>query len=102
MSAAEAVLAYAGDFVPAWAGAIAIDMVPAVLVLIVMVVHGVAREYEGHRPEATLTLNELKLAKRALQELELEDLHGQSRAGVERLRTAKPPDGDTASRPKSA
>ncbi|NBC22939.1 MAG: hypothetical protein GVY21_05630 [Gammaproteobacteria bacterium] len=103
MSAAEAVLAYAGDFVPAWAGAIAIDMVPAILVLIIVVVHGVARDYEGHRPEATLTLTELKLAKRALQELELEDLHGQSRAGVERLRAAKPAEAEPGTgRSKSA
>lgn len=111
MSAAEAVLTYAEDFVPAWAGAIAIDMVPAVLVLIVMVVHGVAREYEGHRPEATLTLAELKLAKRALQELDIEEMQGGARASVERLRTARageadPPrevaGRDTPSRPRSA
>ena len=34
ISTAEAILRYAGDFVPSWAGAISIDLLPAVLVLI--------------------------------------------------------------------
>ena len=34
LSTAEAVLRYAGDFVPSWAGAISIDLMPAGLVLI--------------------------------------------------------------------
>src|SRR6266481_6987139 len=38
LSPAEAVLRYAGDFVPSWAGAISIDLMPAVLVLILCVV----------------------------------------------------------------
>src|SRR3979411_2064045 len=39
LSPAEAVLRYAGDFIPSWAGAISIDLMPAVLVLILCVVH---------------------------------------------------------------
>ena len=35
----SAVLRYAGDFVPSWAGAISIDLLPVVLVLVLMVVH---------------------------------------------------------------
>jgi hypothetical protein len=43
MSPAEAVLRYAGDFIPSWAGAISIDLMPAVLVLILCVVHATIR-----------------------------------------------------------
>lgn len=43
MSPAEAVLRYAADFIPSWAGAISIDLMPAVLVLILCVVHAAIR-----------------------------------------------------------
>jgi hypothetical protein len=43
LSPAEAVLRYAGDFIPSWAGAISIDLMPAVLVLILCVVHAAVR-----------------------------------------------------------
>ncbi len=43
LSPAEAVLRYAGDFIPSWAGAISIDLMPAVLVLILCVVHATIR-----------------------------------------------------------
>jgi hypothetical protein len=43
LSPAEAVLRYAGDFIPSWAGAISIDLMPAVLVLILCVVHASIR-----------------------------------------------------------
>lgn len=46
LSAADAVLRYAADFVPSWAGAIAIDLLPAVLVGILAVVHGAIRRAE--------------------------------------------------------
>ena len=36
-------LRYAGDFIPSWAGAISIDLMPAVLVLILCVVHAAIR-----------------------------------------------------------
>src|ERR1700716_3551824 len=39
LSPAEAVLRYAGDFIPSWAGALSIELMPAVLVLILCVVH---------------------------------------------------------------
>lgn len=44
LSSAEAVLRYAGDFVPSWAGAISIDLLPAVLVLILSVAHSAIRQ----------------------------------------------------------
>jgi hypothetical protein len=46
MSPAEAVLHYAADFIPSWAGAISIDLMPAVLVLILCVVHASIRQQE--------------------------------------------------------
>ena len=52
MSSAEAVLRYARDFIPSWAGAISIDLLPAVLVLILAVVHAVLRDAERTLPYA--------------------------------------------------
>src|SRR5712672_2433710 len=46
LSPAEAVLRYAGDFIPSWAGAISIDLMPAVLVLILCVVYAAIRRQE--------------------------------------------------------
>ena len=45
LSSAEAVLRYAGDFIPSWAGAISIDLMPAVLVLILCVAHASIRRH---------------------------------------------------------
>ena len=43
ISAADAVIRYAGNFVPSWAGAIAIDLLPAVLVLILAITQAAIR-----------------------------------------------------------
>lgn len=43
LSSAEAVLRYWSDFVPSWAGAISIDLLPVVLVLVLMVVNDAMR-----------------------------------------------------------
>ncbi|MGR3249446.1 MAG: hypothetical protein ACU0DH_09615 [Paracoccus sp. (in: a-proteobacteria)] len=63
MSAADAVIAYAGNFVPAWAGAISIDLLPAVLVFIIMVVQAAIRtgRGEGHSDDR-MTVGELRAA----------------------------------------
>ena len=52
LTSAEAVLRYAGDFIPSWAGAISIDLLPAVLVGIMAVVHGAMRRGEDEMEEA--------------------------------------------------
>jgi hypothetical protein len=52
LSSAEAVLRYAADFIPAWAGAISIDLLPAVLVFILAIVHGAIRRQEERMPFA--------------------------------------------------
>ncbi|GGA36869.1 hypothetical protein [Pelagibacterium lentulum] len=43
LSTAEAVLRYASDFLPSWAGAISIDLLPVVLVLLLAVAHSAMR-----------------------------------------------------------
>ena len=43
LSTAEAVLRYANDFLPSWAGAISIDLIPVVLVLLLTVAHSAMR-----------------------------------------------------------
>lgn len=71
ISAADAVILYARNFVPSWAGAIAIDLLPAVLVLILAVTQGAIRQgRDGAGVEDTLTLAELRAALTALQEVE--------------------------------
>jgi len=74
LTSAEAVIRYAGDFIPSWAGAISIDLLPAVLVGIMCVVHGAMRRGEDQIDEAdritagdmmrSLDLHETLLARR--------------------------------------
>ncbi|MEC7300012.1 MAG: TolC family protein, partial [Pseudomonadota bacterium] len=62
ISAADAVILYARNFIPSWAGAIAIDLLPAVLVLIVAITQGLIREgREGAPIEDTMTIAELRV-----------------------------------------
>ena len=71
LSTAEAILRYAGDFIPSWAGAISIDLMPAVLVIILCVAHAAIRR-EG-APVATgntMTASELITAMRLAREVE--------------------------------
>lgn len=71
ISTADAVIRYAGNFAPSWAGAIAIDLLPAVLVLILTVVQAAIRANEGQlETEQTMTLADLEAARRALVRLE--------------------------------
>src|SRR3954454_6231792 len=71
LSPAEAVLRYAGDFIPSWAGAISIDLMPAVLVLILCVVHAAIRS-EGlpATTASTMTAGELVAALQMAREVE--------------------------------
>src|SRR5690606_19164084 len=63
MSAADAVIAYAGNFVPAWAGAISIDLLPAVLVFIIMVVQSAIRGGRGETlTDDRMTVGEMRAA----------------------------------------
>jgi len=71
ISSADAVIRYARNFVPSWAGAIAIDLLPAVLVFILAITQGAIREgREGTSIEETLTLAELRAAVKALRDVD--------------------------------
>ncbi|ETX30067.1 hypothetical protein RISW2_17880 [Roseivivax isoporae LMG 25204] len=71
ISSADAVILYARNFVPSWAGAIAIDLLPAVLVFILAVTHSAIRAgREGTGIEDSLTLAELRAAMAALRDMD--------------------------------
>ena len=66
-------IAYGGDFLPSWAGAISIDLLPAVLVLILCVVHAnIRREHVPDALETTTVaqmLSALRIAKTVEQDV---------------------------------
>src|ERR1700675_4022450 len=71
LSPAEAVLHYAGDFIPSWAGAISIDLMPAVLVLILCIVHAaIRREGLPAVSASNMTAGELLAALQMAREVE--------------------------------
>jgi hypothetical protein len=71
ISQADAVILYAGNFMPSWAGAIAIDLLPAVLVLILAVTQSAIRTgREGASAEDTMSIKELRAALRVAREIE--------------------------------
>lgn len=70
ISTADAVIMYAGNFVPAWAGAIAIDLLPAVLVFIIMVTQAAIRSGRGETiTDDSMTVGELRAALAAAEGL---------------------------------
>lgn len=72
ISSADAVILYARNFVPSWAGAIAIDLLPAVLVFILAITQGAIRAGRNDASVAdTLTLAELRAAATAMREVDL-------------------------------
>jgi len=71
ISSADAVILYARNFVPSWAGAIAIDLLPAVLVFILAITQSAIRAgREGAAIEDMLTLAELRAAMSAMRDVE--------------------------------
>ena len=62
---------YAGDFLPSWAGAISIDLMPAVLVLIFCVVQAnIRREGQPEAGAATMSAADILTALRLAREVE--------------------------------
>lgn len=110
LSTADAVLRYASDFIPSWAGAIAIDLLPAVLVGVMAIVHAAARRDEEELADAdrvtaadifrALELNAAIQAKRRAQDDDaaakdgLEDLVADARA-QDRADQRQPPENVT-------
>ena len=70
LSPAEAVWVYAADFLPSWAGAISIDLLPAVLVLILCIVHAAIRREGEPAVSNTMTAAELITALRLAREVD--------------------------------
>ncbi|WP_298845264.1 hypothetical protein [uncultured Roseobacter sp.] len=71
ISTADAVIIYARNFVPSWAGAIAIDLLPAVLVFILAVTQNAIRAGRADQPLAdSLTVAQMRAALKAAQELD--------------------------------
>jgi hypothetical protein len=74
LSTAEAVLLYARDFLPSWAGAISIDLLPAVLVFILCIVHDAIRREDGDNADAEIvTAAEMRRAMRLYREMHAEE-----------------------------
>jgi hypothetical protein len=90
LSSAEAVLTYAQDFIPAWAGAISIDLLPGVMVFILAVAHAAIRRQEEKLPYAErITAGELMRAlevQRALSAAGI-DLQAAATAAEEKHRS---------------
>ena len=66
LSSAEAVLHYWSDFVPSWAGAISIDLLPIVLVLVLMIAY-----YAMRRETSTIDGAETMTAAEMLRAIDL-------------------------------
>jgi hypothetical protein len=70
LSTAEAVVRYAGDFLPSWAGAISIDLMPAVPIFILCIVHGGIRRESEPAAAETMTAAQMLAALRLARDLE--------------------------------
>lgn len=71
LSTAEAVLRYAGDFLPSWAGAISIDLLPVVLVLLLAVAHSAMRRDAAALDDAeSMTAAEMMRAVALYQQMQ--------------------------------
>ncbi|MGD1887214.1 MAG: hypothetical protein ACFB01_08855 [Cohaesibacteraceae bacterium] len=71
LSTPEAVLLYADEFLPSWAGAISIDLLPAVLIVILAGVHSAIRREEGAELDAHhVTVAEMTQALRLYQAMQ--------------------------------
>jgi len=81
LSTAEAVLLYARDFLPSWAGAISIDLLPAVMIFILVIVQSaIRREEGGELDENVMTAGDMIRAMKLYQEMGLETSHAIAKA----------------------
>ena len=71
ITAADAVIKYAEHFIPSWAGAIAIDLLPGVLVFMLAITQAAIRSgRDGAHVDETLTLADFKVAMSAIRDVE--------------------------------
>jgi hypothetical protein len=93
ISTADAVIRYARDFAPSWAGAIAIDLLPGVLVFILAVTQAAIRgDRRQMTVEQSMTLADLEAAMGAMRRIE----GNLGAANAAAARRAKPADGEIA------
>jgi len=85
ISMPEAVLRYASDFIPSWAGAISIDLLPAVLVLILCAAQAAVRR-QGDLPVGSNTMSASELVMAVRLAREIEDVRFAPRPEVARAR----------------
>ena len=103
---ADAVIRYAGSFAPSWAGAIAIDLLPAVLVFMLAIAHSAVRSgRDGLGIEETLTLADLRHAMVAMRDIEqnmghTDELIAQRKTSQKKKSTGKPDRVSEADEPK--
>ncbi|MEL7116959.1 MAG: hypothetical protein AAGP08_15495, partial [Pseudomonadota bacterium] len=91
ISAADAVILYAENFVPSWAGAIAIDLLPMVLVFIVAITQAAIRSGRSRATlEDTLTMAEFRAALSAVRDVEAAMGHAPEKpSNVQPLKAAR-------------
>ncbi|QYX58214.1 hypothetical protein K1T73_07590 [Roseovarius sp. SCSIO 43702] len=101
VSSADAVILYARNFIPSWAGAIAIDLLPAVLVMILAITQSAIRAgRDGIALEDSMTLTELRAALAAAREVDAKlDAHAAQTAPAETERHGPPSGGDDKVKP---
>lgn len=74
LSNAEAVIRYWSDFIPSWAGAISIDLLPVVLVLVLMVVNdAMRRDAEAMEEAESVTAAEMMRALALYRQINAEE-----------------------------
>lgn len=101
ISSADAVIKYAGNFVPSWAGAIAIDLLPGILVFVLAFTQAAIRSgKDGLSIEETLTLADLKAAMKAMKDVEAS--MGAADVALQRHLPAAAPDDKTRDQPTAA
>ena len=98
LSAAEAVIRYWSDFIPSWAGAISIDLLPVVLVLVLMVVHdAMRREAQSLEEAETMTAAEMLRAVNIYRRMKVDEAEGD--AELEAVVASAEPDDKPAEPP---
>ncbi|WDR01682.1 hypothetical protein PSQ19_13115 [Devosia algicola] len=75
LSSAEAVIRYWSDFIPSWAGAISIDLLPVVLVLVLMIVNdAMRRDAESLAEAENITAAEMIRAMTLYRQMQEADI----------------------------
>ncbi|MEM5502112.1 hypothetical protein WNY59_10970 [Ahrensia kielensis] len=87
LSSAEAVIRYASDFAPSWAGAISIDLLPAMLVFMLAIAQNVSMR-EGAIQADAETMSAADMMRALAVYREMSSLEGQADANLEVTKSA--------------